>query len=69
MADKENLPTHKEIERRAYELYVQNGEGCAPEEYWLMAERELKRERAAGDTGSVTPTRHPKAVITAIPPR
>ena len=52
MADKENLPTHEEIEKRAYELYVQNGEGCSPEEYWLMAEKELKRERAAGDTGS-----------------
>ncbi len=53
MADKENLPTHHEIGKRAYQLYLQAGEGCSPEEYWLMAEKELKRERAAGDTGSV----------------
>ncbi len=53
MADTEYLLTRQEIEKRAYELYLQAGEGCSPEEYWLMAEKELKRERVAGDIESV----------------
>lgn len=37
------LPTHKDISRRAYEIYVKNGcrQGQS-EQNWLQAEQELK---------------------------
>lgn len=36
-------PAHKEIARRAYEIYIENGrlQGQS-EQYWLQAEHELK---------------------------
>ena len=39
----ENLPTHGEIEKRAYDLYLQSGEVFTATEYWLIAEEELKK--------------------------
>jgi hypothetical protein len=38
--------THEQIEKRAYEIYLQRGgeEGHALED-WLIAEEELRRER------------------------
>jgi len=48
MADKkgENSPTHADIAKQAYEIYLEGGEqeGHA-EEHWLMAERALLRQR------------------------
>jgi Protein of unknown function (DUF2934) len=36
-------PTHKEIARRAYEIYIENGRRQGQsEQYWLQAEQELK---------------------------
>ena len=36
-------PTHKEIARRAYEIYIENGRRQGQsEQYWLQAEHELK---------------------------
>lgn len=37
-------PTREDIERRAYEIYLERGgsEGCEMED-WLQAERELQR--------------------------
>jgi hypothetical protein len=45
----ENRPTHEEIEKRAYDLYLQGGEVFSAPEHWLIAEEELKKERATGD--------------------
>ena len=44
--DTEEHPTHDEIERRAYDLYLMSGEQFSATEYWLMAEEELKNELA-----------------------
>jgi hypothetical protein len=40
------MPTHKDISRRAYEIYVENGgkEGQS-EQNWLQAEQELKNRK------------------------
>ena len=39
--------THEQIEKRAYEIYLQhNGEEGHALEDWLIAEEELTRERA-----------------------
>jgi hypothetical protein len=43
------LPTHDEIEKRAYDLYLQGGEVFSATEYWLIAEEGLKTERATAD--------------------
>jgi hypothetical protein len=40
------IPTHDEIEKRAYDLYLQDGEVFSTSEYWLIAEDGLKKERA-----------------------
>ena len=45
----ENLPTHEEIEKRAYELYLQGGDVFSATEHWLIAEEQLKKERATVD--------------------
>jgi hypothetical protein len=45
----ENLPTHDEIEKRAYDLYLEGGEAFSAAEYWLIAEEKLKNERATAD--------------------
>jgi hypothetical protein len=38
-----NEPARKEIERRAYELYLARGEVCGHDrDDWLQAERELR---------------------------
>jgi len=39
-------PTREEIERRAYEIYLERGgtEGCEMED-WLQAERELRQQQ------------------------
>lgn len=42
----EDSPSHDEIARRAYELYLERGGGEArAEEDWLRAEEELRRKR------------------------
>ena len=46
------LPSYEEIEKRAYELYLQDGERFSATEYWLRAEEELKNENAAPGTAS-----------------
>jgi hypothetical protein len=39
-------PTHKEIARRAYEIYIENGRRQDhDEQYWLQAEQELKNRK------------------------
>ena len=39
-------PSHKEIARRAYEIYIENGRRQGHEvEYWLQAEQELKNRK------------------------
>ncbi|MGA2071044.1 MAG: DUF2934 domain-containing protein [Sedimentisphaerales bacterium] len=39
-------PTHKEIARRAYEIYIENGRRQGQsEQYWLQAEQELKNRK------------------------
>ena len=45
----ENLPTHDEIEKRAYDLYLQGGEVFSTTEHRLIAEEQLKTERATAD--------------------
>ena len=44
----EQFPSHKEIEKRAYELYLELREDGHAEEHWLVAEEELKRKSADG---------------------
>jgi hypothetical protein len=44
----EEFPSHKEIETRAYELYLERGEEGHAEENWLVAEEELKKKSANG---------------------
>jgi hypothetical protein len=40
------VPTHKEIARRAYEIYLENGRKQGQsEQYWLQAEQELKNRK------------------------
>jgi len=37
------MPTHKEIAKRAYEIYIENGRRQGQsEQHWLQAEQELK---------------------------
>ena len=39
-------PTHKEIAKRAYEIYLENGRKQGQsEQYWLQAEQELKNRK------------------------
>jgi hypothetical protein len=39
-------PTHKEIAKRAYEIYIENGRRQGhSEQYWLQAEEELKNRK------------------------
>jgi hypothetical protein len=39
-------PTHKEIARRAYEIYIENGRRQGQsEQYWLQAEQELNNRK------------------------
>jgi hypothetical protein len=45
---KEGLPTHEQIEKRAYEIYQKKGGDGHAEEHWLTAEQELRREQAKG---------------------
>ena len=44
-------PTREDIERRAYEIYLERGgtEGCELED-WLQAERELRQRPKRPDT-------------------
>jgi len=44
----EEFPSHKEIEKRAYELYLERGEEGHSEENWFLAEEELKKKSAEG---------------------
>jgi hypothetical protein len=44
----EQFPSHKEVEKRAYELYLERGEDGHAEENWLVAEKELKEKSADG---------------------
>jgi hypothetical protein len=48
-----NIPTHEQITRRAYEIFIERGrpEGCDLE-HWLEAEKQLS---AAGSTKTSTP--------------
>jgi hypothetical protein len=40
------MPTHKEIAKRAYEIYIENGRRQGQsEQYWLQAEQELKNRK------------------------
>jgi Protein of unknown function (DUF2934) len=49
------LPTHDEIEVRAYEIYLRTGqENGHCEEHWLEAERELMEEMRNGHEEDVT---------------
>jgi hypothetical protein len=41
----EEGPTHEEIQKRAYELYLKSREEFSAQEYWLLAEEELRQER------------------------
>jgi predicted transposase YbfD/YdcC len=44
---KDEFPKHEDIERRAYELYLESGsEDGHAEEHWLIAEQELARDHA-----------------------
>ena len=45
---KEALPTHEQIEKRAYELYLNNGGDGHADEHWLIAEEELRQKQAKG---------------------
>jgi len=45
----ETLPTREEIEKRAYDLYLEGGEVFSATEHWLIAEEQLKKERATVD--------------------
>ena len=41
-----DTPTHKEIARRAYEIYLENGRKQGQsDQYWLQAEQELKNRK------------------------
>jgi hypothetical protein len=44
----EVFPSHEEIKKRAYELYLERGEEGHSEENWLTAEEELKKRSAEG---------------------
>jgi hypothetical protein len=45
----EQVPTHEEIQKRAYDLYSKSGQDFSAKEHWLMAEEQLKKERAMDD--------------------
>jgi hypothetical protein len=48
----EQLPTHEEIQKRAYDLYSKSAQELPANEYWFMAEEELKTERAIDNAKS-----------------
>ncbi len=48
-----NMPTHEQITRRAYEIFIERGRPEGRDlEHWLEAEKQL---RAGGQTKSATP--------------
>jgi hypothetical protein len=55
------MPTHDEIARRAYDLYVRNGRTMGHcEQNWLQAEQELHKQ---GQYDRGTPHRIPAATV------
>jgi hypothetical protein len=40
-------PSHEEIEKRAYEIYLEHGEDGHDVDDWLLAENELKQKYAS----------------------
>jgi hypothetical protein len=52
----EKTPTHDEIQKRAYELYLKSREEFSAKEYWLIAEEELRQERANKSAPIKSPT-------------
>jgi hypothetical protein len=73
----EELPTHDEIQNRAYHLYLKNGEEFSPMEYWLIANEELKKDQLTVDVtppedrtlvaaGGHTPRNHRLRIIAEI---
>jgi len=63
MNNKNEGPTHEEIERRAYQIYLEHGfqpgNGLAD---WLAAERELRetpeKQEADRSNTTIAPTKH-----------
>jgi hypothetical protein len=52
----DKFPKHADIERRAYELYLESGgEDGHAEEHWLLAEEELARDRSKSAEDSTSP--------------
>jgi hypothetical protein len=50
MTDSNSIPTHEQIARRAYEIFIERGQPAGQDlAHWLEAERQL---RAAGKTSA-----------------
>ena len=65
MNNKDEGPTHEEIERRAYQLYLEHGFQPGNElANWLAAERELRETREKQETDrSITATLRRHALL------
>jgi len=62
MTDSNSTPTHEQIARRAYEIFIERGQQAGRDlEHWLEAEKQL---RAAGQTKGAAQT----ATTTSIRP-
>jgi hypothetical protein len=46
---KEKFPKHEKIQEQAYDLDLKSRQDFFSEEYWLIAEGKLKKERAKDD--------------------
>jgi hypothetical protein len=64
MNNKNEGPTHDEIERRAYQIYLEHGFQPGNElGNWFAAERELKETREKQETDSITATLRRHALL------
>jgi hypothetical protein len=62
MTDSNSTPTHEQIARRAYEIFIERGQPAGQDlEHWLEAERQL---RAAGQSNNTTQLSSPPARAT-----
>jgi hypothetical protein len=65
MTDSSSTPTHEQIARRAYEIFIERGQPAGQDlAHWLEAERQL---RAAGQKQEQVRTAAPTAAAPQLP--
>jgi DUF2934 family protein len=68
MTDSNSTPTHEQIARRAYEIFVERGQQAGRDlEHWLEAERQLRatgQAKGAAQTATSSSIRAPQPATT-----